>query len=620
MKLFCLGRRKGFALLLVLVMIGVAALLAGSTMKRTYTVSMLNQRAKQHQSAMYAAEAAAEKVYSRMRHDYLTGGDAALSNGLYTATYENLVPTAAENSFWNNFEFSDAQGNNGKTYVEKITEKTYQVLDGNYRGLNGWRAIYRIVSNARSLNGMYPVSAGVQQDIAVDTIPAFQFVIFYNSQLEFTQCAPLTNRGRVHANGPICLGAPSGSPNTLVFGGTVTTTSTILNSNLGGYTSFSAPIYLGNPQRTTGVPTLKLPIGTNDNSAASVRKIIELPAGESATSALGQQRYYNKAGVVLLISNTSVRTIVKDLGAGSGTVSTLAYNSASPSAVERTNLNLLLPFLSLTNRFYDYRESKWVMPTQIDMGRLQRWLLTNNVVTNEFPIASEQFPNIMYVADFRDLTNLHAVRLTNGIVIPTNAPIAGTNIGLATGFTLATINPLYVWGNYNSPNSAHLGTTNTTQAFPASLVADAITVLSANWQDSTYGNAGHATYGTSGLGNRDAANTTVNAAIIAGAVYSTGTTAGTWSGGVHNLTRLLEDWGGRRLTLNTSLVNLYDSVRANTQFKNPGNYYNAPTRNFNFDQNYLSAAKLPPGTPTVSVISRALWTLTPINTVTYNGP
>ena len=102
--------------------------------------------------------------------------------------------------------------------------------------------------------------------------------------------------------------------------------------------------------------------------------------------------------------------------------------------------------------------------------------------------------------------------------------------------------------------------------------------------------------------------------------HPTGSASGQWSGGVHNLPRLLETWSGDTLTLNSSLVNLYNSVRANTQFQNPGVYYRAPTRNFNFDQNFLTAAKLPPGTPTVSVISRYKWTTAPINTITYNAP
>ena len=47
----------------------------------------------------------------------------------------------------------------------------------------------------------------VQQEIQSAEIPVFQFAIFYNSLLEFTWAAPLTVRGRVHANGSIYTGS-----------------------------------------------------------------------------------------------------------------------------------------------------------------------------------------------------------------------------------------------------------------------------------------------------------------------------------------------------------------------------------------------------------------------------
>jgi Tfp pilus assembly protein PilX len=629
MKLFWLKKNRGYALIMVLVIVSIAAMVAGSTLRRTYTVSGLNQRSKQYQSAMYAAEAAVERVFARFRYDYINGGLGAVSNNL--SIYRTMVPTPAENSHWSNFRFSNAQGVNNQTYVGLTvnSQTNYVVLDGNYAGLKGWRGIYRVISNARPLTGINPASAGVQQEIALDTIPAFQFAIFFNGQLEFTQCAPLTVRGRTHANGPICMGAASG--NTLSFSATVTTTSSIVVSNLGGYSGFANPVYNGTPKFTTGVPSLNLPIGTT-NTPAAVREIIyPPPAAELVNSAMGQQRFHNKAGIVLLISNNNVTLNVKDMDSLSGISSNYTYSSLSnihwPYFTnvaagsnnlyqERANLAFRLPFLNLTNRFYDYRESKWVMPTQIDMGILKTWLTTNTQVLAKFPAGSGIWPTVMYVADFRSLTNLHAVRLTNGTVIPTN----GTSHAAARGFTLATMNPLYVWGHYNLPNSAHQGTDNVSATFPASLISDSITVLSTNWQDSTYGNAANGTYGTAGLNNRAAANTTINAAIIAGTVFTTGTGVGNWSGGVHNMTRLLESWSGRTLTLNSSLVMLYNSAIATNQFKNPGTYYNAPNRNFNFNTNYLSEAKLPPKTPTVSVISRATWTIAPVNTVTYNGP
>lgn len=421
-------------------------------------------------------------------------------------------------------------------------------------------------------------------------LPVFSFAIFHNDQLEFTQTASLTVRGRVHANGSICLGAAL--TQVLRFTEAVTTASSLVYSNMGGYSQFELPIYEGSPTNRSGTPLLRLSIGTN-NTPAALREIINLPpAGEDPNSLMGQQRYYNKASLVLIVSNTTVSLMVKYPMSSSGVITNVSYNSASPSAVERTNLARAFPFLTVTNRFFDYRESKRVMPTEINIGTLKNWLLTNAFVLSHYPLGSGSYPNIMYVADLRTVTNLHAVRVANGTTIPTNGP----SVLQATGFTLATPNPIYVWGNYNCPNFAHQSTTNTTATFPASLVGDAVTILSPSWTDSVYGN------GATALISRDAVNTTVNAAIIAGTVYTTGPAIGQFSGGINNLPRLLEDWSGRILTLNTSIVNLYDSAKATNQFQNPGNYYNAPTRNFNFNQNFLSQFKLPPGTPLVSGI------------------
>ena len=74
----------------------------------------------------------------------------------------------------------------------------------------------------------------------------------------------------------------------------------------------------------------------------------------------------------------------------------------------------------------------------------------------------------IYVDDQRILPSgeLAAVRLRNGMTLP------------PSGLTVATARPLYVLGNYNQTSIANLGTSNTTTTLPASLVADAITILS----------------------------------------------------------------------------------------------------------------------------------------------
>ena len=53
----------------------------------------------------------------------------------------------------------------------------------------------------------------------------------------------------------------------------------------------------------------------------------------------------------------------------------------------------------------------------------------------------------------------------------------GTNLP-PNGFTVATPNPLYIWGIYNCPTVATQGTTNTLATSPSSVACDAITILS----------------------------------------------------------------------------------------------------------------------------------------------
>jgi hypothetical protein len=169
-------------------------------------------------------------------------------------------------------------------------------------------------------------------------------------------------------------------------------------------------------------------------------------------------------------------------------------------------------------------------------------------------------------------------------------------------------------GNYNCTNSAYLNTTNTSATVPASLISDALTILSPSWKDSASNNSFQS-------GVRVATSTTVNAAIMTGVVYTAGSTGNSpFSGGVVNLPRLLEDWGNGgsvTLTLNTSMVNLYNSIVATGPWQAPGTYYYAPTRNFNYDPNFQNQTRLPPGTPLVNYIYREAWTIPPPGTTNF---
>jgi len=179
------------------------------------------------------------------------------------------------------------------------------------------------------------------------------------------------------------------------------------------------------------------------------------------------------------------------------------------------------------------------------------------------------------------------------------------------GFTVATPNPLYVWGNYNvqtatSATNASAATTNTSNTVSAALFCDALTVLSSHWKDAE-------SYMTFVKGNSAyaAMDDTINAVIVTGNMPSTDSTGTGFSGGVHNLARLLEDWSSAdaNLWLNTSLCRLWTSQAATNQFRNPSGfnpapvnpYYSPPMRHYNYDQKFQNPAQTPPGVPLLNL-------------------
>jgi hypothetical protein len=150
--------------------------------------------------------------------------------------------------------------------------------------------------------------------------------------------------------------------------------------------------------------------------------------------------------------------------------------------------------------------------------------------------------------------------------------------------------------------SADRGTTNTLSTRPASIVADAVTILSPAWKDANSG---------SGIGSRVAANTTVNAAIISGITQSNGAS---YSGGVENFPRFLENWAAKTFTYNGSMVAMYPSRYATAPWGG-ADVYSPPNRNWAFDRNFLDATKLPPATPMVLTTIRNSWAMIPPDTI-----
>ena len=211
----------------------------------------------------------------------------------------------------------------------------------------------------------------------------------------------------------------------------------------------------------------------------------------------------------------------------------------------------------------------------------------------------------------------HVLKLVDGSLgnVPLS-PVSTTVNGITYhgGFTVAAENPVYIQGDYNS-NSGDTFFTLATAAGPgadltghssASVIADAVTLLSNSWTDL----ASTSVDPTQPNPNRNATTTYYRLAVAGGknlafpfpawetsASYGFGT-----DGGIHNFLRFLEDWNpsGGQQTLNYggSLVSLYYATYNTGVFKCcTYAVYQPPLRNYIFDVDFTNPAGLPPGTP-----------------------
>lgn len=200
----------------------------------------------------------------------------------------------------------------------------------------------------------------------------------------------------------------------------------------------------------------------------------------------------------------------------------------------------------------------------------------------------------------------HVLRLVDGSLGNVPLIMAGANAGTG-GFTVASENPVYIVGDYNSnpTDTAWNSTpTDTTGHSAASVIADAVTFLSDNWQNGAGSGDLGSFNGPTSMGNRVAATSYYRLAIAGGKNINfpqptwagVGQDFGT-DGGAHNFLRYLENWGGQTLNYKGSLVSMYYSTYDTGIFKCCNIVYSPPTRKYSFDSDFTVPSGLPPGTP-----------------------
>jgi hypothetical protein len=247
----------------------------------------------------------------------------------------------------------------------------------------------------------------------------------------------------------------------------------------------------------------------------------------------------------------------------------------------------LLPGTISTASLYDAREGKMVPQTILNVGQLKLSLEQGSLsgaAATALAALKSSWNGLLYASSSgASPSTPKGILLSNGSELP-NEPSTGNKIGL----TVATNLPVYIQGDYNTKvNGASSATNDPAFHKPASVIGDAVNLLSNAWDNSKSSVSALPT----------ASKTTFNTAMIAG---NTNTVAGaSYNGGLENLPRFHENWSGKNCTISGSFVNLWNSKIATGAWVYGSPKYTAPNRIWDFDPNFKDYAKLPPFTPIV---------------------
>ena len=472
-------------------------------------------------------------------------------------------------------------------------------------------------------------------------------MFFFQNDLEIYNPATISLKGLIHTNQNLYLSVTS-STDLSIYGQATYSGSTYSTKEPPG--AVGSNYDLGNlnpPTWANGGQTVQLqqvstiwPLGpdldavfsdptnsTNPNVTNGYHELIEPPSISGTYTdpdAISKRRLYNTAantenqtgstgGVIIQVTGTNVssstiglttlnstthlpvpvsgKTTLIAVGSGATLTTGTAAVNAFAAALSKKLSTSGSSALSGTSHLYDAREQANVNVVDVDLSKLQTAILgvsgTSGYVNG--------FSDVIYIYDSSTSSSINAVRILNG------STITDTD-----GLTIASLNPMYVQGDFNTggtgttvPSNGSSSTTTSSNtvagytSYPTSIVADAVTLLSSAWTDSK---------SSSTLSNRTAANTTYNVALLGGYLSSG---SGSFSGGAVNYPRFLESWTSKYCTYYGSMVELFPSKSVTKTWQTPGTYYNAPTRRYNFDTNF--STKSPPGSVNAVVLSRGIW-------------
>ena len=621
------ARIEGSAFAITMLVILVAAACIGTAVHVTTTSVRQTDSSRDFATLRNAAEGALDFAYGvwveKINTAYGPVSNKALSQALATipsfATSNGVQPSYDSTAGYSGPQITGIDLSNFGKPIGDVNSNTMPpsiqipLIDNTgrnkYPGWLGKNTSYlaSVRMSAKFLGGR-SVSYGVKRAINYTTVPLFQATAFFEDTLELYRPATMTIEGLVHTNSDAAVSQGTNNGNTLTFTGNLSYVTGYLDNTApypaddptwrashspttdwwSGYVANAAfpPNYpTGFDQQVTQVTRME-PLGTDaatilaatpppynvstNHNADSARELIEPPntyvdpithvitTTNSFTDPqlIADRRMYNKAGIRIRVTRSGSTT----------TYTITTANGATLTAAQKTALTNSLSQQTV----YDRREATNVDVTSMDLSAA-RATLSNSTT---------KFNGILYIDDVSSTgySDPKAIRLTNGATLP--------SIG-TTGLTVASQNPVYIQGDYNTSGTR----------VPSAVFADSVTILSNAWNDSN---------SSGGLSSRVASDTTVNTALVCGftpSEWSNPVTHETYgySGGLNNFPRFLEDWNNKAFTYKGSMIELFASGIATGQW-DTGSIYHPPDRAWSFDSNFVDNP--PPGSLTAVSVSR----------------
>ena len=451
-----------------------------------------------------------------------------------------------------------------------------------YQNLNAQEYRYQVNSTTFSSEGH--VEAELQLRVNSRLVPLFQFAIFFNKDLEVTPGPAMSLSGPVHTNGDLFLAAYT----SVDVDGQVTSAGDMFRGRKEADLCWTGPFRVADPSTLSELPTCssgrRLITGSDVSAWNGMVKtgvdLVEVPQPDELTPVAGKL-YWDRADVRIMLDVNSSPTI--ELRKADGTLHAESGTLNGCGAV------------STSNSFYNNREGAYIRMLDVDMTALFNCIHNNpNVMDGKLLNDATDRGLVFYFGvDGPDSGTLNAygVRMVNG------DELASTAVGApdVRGLTVVTDQAAYVQGHYNRLSKE-----------PAAILADSINVLSNSWADS---DSTQSLYASA----RDASTTTINAAFLSGtdttgnAEGVAGRDIGSYSGGVHNLPRMHEDWNGVTLTYRGSLVSLNMPLHVDGGLIVGSPQYSPPIRDYNYDTDFNVASNLPPLTPRFTYLKQNMF-------------